>query len=109
MHFSKFAPPLPEGPAVEGGRQGHDGVDHGQQAEEEDEQQQAHVEVVGLGGLEDPLVGHVGGHHRPALVVHGGEQPQHVDAHQPRGVERPHPETHAQTHARTKTHTQFLL
>lgn len=83
----------PEGSTVVGGRQRHDGVDHWQQAEEEDEQQQAHVEVVGLGGLEDPLVGNVGGHDGPALVIHGAEQPQHVDPNQPRSIKRSHPET----------------
>lgn len=84
--------PLPEGPAVERRRQRHDGVDHGQQAEEEDEEEQPHVEVVGLGGLEDSLVRDVGCHDGPTLVVHGAEEAQHVDAHQPGSVERTHPE-----------------
>lgn len=84
---------LPEGSAVKGGRQRHDGVDDGQQAEEEDEQQQAHVEVVGLGGLEDPLVWNVGGHDGPALIIHGAEQAQHVDPNQARSIESTHPES----------------
>lgn len=83
----------PEGAAVKGGGQGHDGVDHRQQTQEEHQEQETHVEVVGLGGLKDSLVGDISGHHRPALVVHGAEEAQHVDAHQTRGVKRSHPET----------------
>lgn len=82
---------VPEGPAVKGGREGHDGVGHWQEAEEEHQQQEAHVEVVGPGGFEHALVGHVAAHHCPALEVHGGQETQHVDAHQSRGIEGTHP------------------
>lgn len=71
----------PEWPAVEGGREGHDGVGHRQEAEEEHQKQEAHVEVVGSGGFEHALVGDVAAHHCPALEVHGGQQTQHVDAY----------------------------
>lgn len=72
LHISGFwFMGLPEGSTVKGGRQWHDGVDNRQEAEEEDEQQQTHVEVVGLGCLEHSLMGDVGGHDGPALVVHG--------------------------------------
>ena len=81
----------PEWPAVEGGRKGHDGVGHGQEAEEEHQQQEAHVEVVGAGGLEHAFMGDIAAHHRPALEVHGGQQAQHIDAHQSWGVEGTHP------------------
>lgn len=66
----------PEWPVVKGGRKGHDGVGHGQEAEEEHQQQEAHVEVVGAGGLEHAFVGDAAAHHRPALEVHGGQQAQ---------------------------------
>lgn len=97
---------LPEGSTVEGGWQRHDGVDHWQQAEEEDEQQQAHVEVIGLGGLEDPLVGNVGGHDGPALVIHGAEQAQHVDPNQPGSIEGTHPESRGTRWGRRSVRTQ---
>lgn len=81
----------PEWSAVEGGWEGHDGVSHWQEAEEEHQQQEAHVEVVGLGGFEHAFVGHIAAHHCPALEVHGGQQAQHVDAYQSRSVEGAHP------------------
>lgn len=71
----------PERAAVKGGREGHDGVGHRQKAEEEHQQQQAHVEVVGSGGFENTLVGDVAAHHCPALEVHGGQQAKDVNAH----------------------------
>lgn len=84
--------PVPERPTVKGGGQSHYGVDNREEAEEENEEQQAHVEVVGLGGLEDSLVGHVTAHHCPTLVVHGAQQTQDVDAHQSRGIKCTHPD-----------------
>lgn len=72
---------IPEGSAVKRRWQGHDGVDDRQQTEEEDEEEQTHIEVIGFGGLEDSFVGDVGGHHRPTLVVHGAEEAENVDAH----------------------------
>lgn len=81
----------PEGSAVKRRRESHDGVDHGQQAEEEDEQQKTHVEVIGLGGLEHSLMRDVCGHHGPTLVVHGAQEAEHVDADKPGGVKRSHP------------------
>lgn len=81
----------PEWPAVKGGREGHDGVGHWQEAEEEHQQQEAHVEVVGTGGFEHTFMGDVAAHHRPALEVHGGQQAQHIDAHQSWSIERAHP------------------
>lgn len=82
---------VPEGPAVKGGREGHDGVGHRQEAEEQHQQQEPHVEVVGPGGFEHALVGDVAAHHSPALEVHGAQQTQHVDTHQARRVEGAHP------------------
>lgn len=81
----------PEWPAVKGGWKGHDGVGHRQEAEEKHQQQEAHVEVVGSGGFEHAFVGDVAAHHCPALEVHGGQQAQHVDAHQSWGIEGAHP------------------
>lgn len=69
MHY-----PVPEGTTVKRGRQSHDGVDNRQQAHEENQEQEAHIEVVGLGGLEDSRVGHVTAHYCPALVVHGAQE-----------------------------------
>lgn len=82
----------PEGATVERGWEGHDGVGHRQEAEEEHQQQQAHVEVVGPGGFKHTLVGHVAAHHCPALEVHGGQQAQDIDAYQSRSIEGTHPE-----------------
>ena len=88
----------PEWPAVKGGRQRHDGVGHWQEAEEEHQQQEAHVEVVGSRGFEHTFVGNVTAHHCPALEVHGGQQAQHIDAHQSRGIKGAHPGGAETTH-----------
>lgn len=82
----------PEWSAVEGRWEGHDGVGHRQEAEEEHQQQEPHVEVVGSGGFEHAFVGHVAAHHCPALEVHGGQQAQHIDAYQSWSIEGAHPE-----------------
>lgn len=87
----------PEGAAVKRGWERHDGVCHRQEAEEEHQQQQAQVEVVGSGGFKHTLVGNIAAHHCPALEVHGSQQAQDVDAHQSWGVEGAHPERRDRT------------
>lgn len=63
---------VPERSTVKGGRQGHDGVSHRQQAEEEDQQQQSHVKIVRLGCFEDSCMRDIAAHNSPALKIHGG-------------------------------------
>ena len=75
----------PEWTTVEGGGDGHDGVDGRQGGEEEDDQQHGHVEVVGAGGLEDALLRDVAAHDSPALQVHGDVEAQHVQSRQTGG------------------------
>lgn len=81
----------PKGSAVEGRRDGDDGVDGGQRGQEEDDQQHGHVEVVGARRLEDALLRRIAAHDRPALQVHGHVEAQHVERRQARRVERTHP------------------
>ncbi len=82
----------PEWATVEGWWQGHDGVNDRQQAEEQHEQQQAHVEVVGPWRLENSLMRNVTAHHCPALIVHRGQETQNVQTHQTWSIKRSHPE-----------------
>lgn len=63
---------LPERSTVKRGRQGHDGVSHRQEAEEQDQQQKSHIKIIGLGGFEDSLVRDIATHDSPALKIHGG-------------------------------------
>jgi len=63
---------VPEWTAVKGGRQGHDGVSHRQEAEEQDQQQESHVKIIRLGSFEDSFVRHIATHNSPALKIHGG-------------------------------------
>lgn len=82
----------PEGSTVEGRRHGHHSIDHRHEAEEQHNQQDTHVEVVGARGFKDPLVRHVAAHDCPALEVHGGHQTQDIYTHQPGCVKGTHPE-----------------
>lgn len=63
---------VPEWSTVKGGRQGHDGVSHRQQAEEQDQQQKSHVKVIRLGCFEDSFMRDIATHDSPALKIHGG-------------------------------------
>lgn len=85
---------LPKWSTVEGWRKSHNAVNHRHETEKEDEEKQPHVEVIRSRGFENSFVRNVTCHHCPALVIHGAQQTQHVDAHQPRGVKCTHPETH---------------
>lgn len=66
-------------------------VHNRQRGEEENKQQHGHVEVIGSGGFEDPLLRNITAHHSPALQVHGGVETKYVDSWKARSIKRTHP------------------
>lgn len=85
----------PERTTVKRWWDGNNGVHSRQCREKKDEKQHGHVEVIGSGSFEDPLLGDVAAHHCPALQVHRSVEAEHVDCWETWSIKRSHPRKEA--------------